>query len=271
MALSSYFSQIRDAVTDYIAPYTRTETLLNKHIRRVLESEMPTYRASQYRAVTREWSFRAIDADQFRLLTNVELDDDLSVAEGEATGLIETAGLDISGGQLAMGVVTKDDNAGGAVSFDLCLDASPDDLTTGSFLHADESVALAFGTEIYLDVYPSEYLVVRLNVTSPVRVRSLRMKLLFVGSRDVLSEHLDAIARFAAIRILMEERQKYAVSGALESARNLWSQMQDYKNLALGVLGVKEGKGDRGGALGGPIDAGVPVENSGWSRAAGRE
>lgn len=181
-------------------------------LRGVLEFELPTLLGSQFAALDRTWSFRAADAGDFRVQTNVTLDDGLSVADAEeGDGIVETKAIDLEGNQAALAMVTADSDAELPVGslFDLCLDANAVDADAGSFLHEDEGKTLAWATEVLLDVYPTDQLVLRVTVTGEARFRAVRLRLAYAG-KGSLSKHVQAISLLASAAFFHERLTKAA-------------------------------------------------------------
>ncbi len=265
MALESYITRMKSAMDHFLGEWKSQVSDADRLtlLKGVLEFDLPALLGDQFAALDRTWSFRAADEDDFRTLTNVTLDDGVSVADAAAgNGVVETVPIDLEGNQAALAMVTADSDAELPVDtlFDLCLDGNPGDADAGSFLHADESKTLTWGTEVLLDVYPTDHLVLRVTVTGAARIRAVRLRLAYAG-RGLLSKHVQAIAMMASASFFHERLTKAAYhqndSETQKTLRDLRDSLRkqakgfllapeaaglDRSSGSLGVLGGKQNK-----------------------------
>ena len=262
MGLESVFTRIYAALDSELSGYTLTSDEKAALVRVVLESELAEYLGAMTDSVTVTFSFRETEAVHFRRKDNATFDDRLSLTAAGTVCVVETAALDFSDKQLMAAKLSKDAETGCTPTIDLCVDADPDDDEAGSFLVADEGhAALAWDTEIPLDIYPTDYLVLQLtlpsNSTGGLRAVRLRLTML---SKALTNKQIWAVGKLAARRHY-QKLENYALKGGgdPQTVANWQRKIKDLGAEARGLMaGV--GGGVAAGGLGGPVNnAHVPV------------
>jgi hypothetical protein len=164
---------------------------------------------------------------------------------------------------------------GAALTFDIKPDGSKDDAGEGSFLNEAEGLVLTWGADIYLDPYPTDQFVLRLKLaggSEATKVFAVRLQLLFVGDRETLSQHVRAIAYFAAAKELTARSLKANVDGGSEKkVEQLQKTAYLYETKALGFLGIQRGaKPPVSSGSSGGVYAGGKIANPAWDRVRNR-
>ena len=268
MALESVFTRIYAALDEELTGFALTSDEKSALVRAVLESDLAEFRGG-LQAVELTFSFRATEEPHYRLLTNVTLEDRLVLTVAGTVGLLETRGLDFSDRQLMTAKLSKDAETGATVTFDLCVDADPDDDDAGTFLVAEEGKTLVWDTEIALDLYPTDHLVLRLTLagSSTGGLRAVRMRVSSI-SKVWSASQVRAVAQLAARRYFraMENRCVKA-GGDPQTLANLRGKIRDLGREALGLLPGAEKTVT--GSLGGAVQNVNAAENPWWDRLKG--
>jgi len=268
MALESVFTRIYAALDEELTGFTLSADEKTALVRAVLESDLADFRGG-LGAIELTFSFRATEEPHYRLLTNVVLEDRLVLAVAGTAGVAETLALAFTGRQLMTAKLSKDAETGCTATFDLCVDADPEDDDAGSFLVADEGKTLAWDTEIALDVYPCDHVVLRMSLASTCTggLRAVRMR---VGSisKSLTASQVRAVAQLAARRYYRAmENRCIRAGGDPQTLANLKTKIAALGREALGLLPGSEKTVT--GNLGGPVGNVNAAVNKYWDRLKG--
>lgn len=262
MPIESQITRIKQGIEKRISPWTQTDAEMMILIQQVLESDMPEHFSRHYAAKEVFISFRAMDSAKFSRLNNATLNDCFSATEG-GIAVLETAPSDLAGRIVALAVISADMSEETDLTADLCLDANPSDSDAGSWLAEDEGVEIGFDTPILLDTFPTDHLQLRLTLAQGI-VRSVRLRMAFVGSVNDLSYHGNVIADFAAALFFARETRAAVQAGNdRDTVKNLAGLRDEFKAKAIGFLTA--GSRQSGQYLGG-VEQVADISNLYWER-----
>ncbi|MCL4304297.1 hypothetical protein KJZ99_00080 [bacterium] len=184
MALESRFLRLREVIRDELNGFDLDTDGQVSLIQAALTAFGGSISGGRLVPLEIDINFRAMDRGNFRLVENAVLDDSLKVADsGAGAAVVETLPIPLSGRPLLLRFSRdlESESQDGPGEFDFYLDAHPDYPEAGSLWSAGTGGSLTWDTEIYVDAYPADHLVIRISVTGNQKLGSVKCRVLFGG------------------------------------------------------------------------------------------
>jgi hypothetical protein len=253
MALESILTRMQAVLAENLAGFTLASGEPLRLVRAVLEYDLAEFRTGKLTAYEGTILFRAVDAEHFRSLTNVTLDDRMRPTVTGAVAELETVAMDLGEVVFIEALLSKDQEVGADVTYDLCVDADVNDDAAGQWLNADQAVSLSWDAAVALDLYPADKLVIRVHLkgTGAAGVRSVRFRVTMLG-KNMLSDYVRAVGLLAAARFWMERSNALLKSGADPlTVAAIDKRILNLQGQGRGILGLGSSTGGRAVSTGG--------------------
>lgn len=251
MALESIFTRIKTELGLLLTSWSLSDAQKTDLILGALGYDFAQSSGIRFDSEMFDLNFREVDSELFRSITNATLDDTLTITDVAAgAAVLETNPISFMHTRPMLMYLTYDgDLSGGTFAYDLCLNAIKEDEDAGIFLSEERTTPVTqnWATDLYVDTYPADHLVIRLTLTTAGNIRAVRVRIVYGGSTvpqaAVGQIACLAAARFHRSRLETAHKERWT-DDAKAGIRDI---MVDYTNRAKGILATGKGQVMSGG------------------------